>query len=73
LGLAICRQIVINWGGKIWAESAGKDQGSQFHFTVPIFRTPAENNQKSSLSNLNSKPKKTRTKGQGEKKGKGSR
>jgi DICT domain-containing protein/signal transduction histidine kinase len=36
LGLAICRQIVNNWGGKIWAESAGKNQGSQFHFTVPL-------------------------------------
>lgn len=36
LGLAICRQIVTAWGGKIWATSAGKDQGSQFHFTVPI-------------------------------------
>ena len=35
LGLAICRQIVQNWGGKIWAESAGKDQGSKFHFTIP--------------------------------------
>lgn len=37
LGLAICRQIVSNWGGEIWAESAGKNQGSQFHFTVPVF------------------------------------
>jgi DICT domain-containing protein/nitrogen-specific signal transduction histidine kinase len=37
LGLAICRQIVSNWGGTIWAESAGKNQGSQFHFTVPVF------------------------------------
>jgi DICT domain-containing protein/signal transduction histidine kinase len=36
LGLAICRQIITGWGGKIWAESAGKDQGSQFHFTIPI-------------------------------------
>jgi len=36
LGLAICRQIVLGWGGEIWAESPGKDQGSQFHFTVPI-------------------------------------
>ncbi len=36
LGLAICRQIVNGWGGQIWAESAGKDQGSKFHFTIPI-------------------------------------
>jgi signal transduction histidine kinase/DICT domain-containing protein len=35
LGLAICRQIVESWGGKIWAKSAGKQKGSQFHFTVP--------------------------------------
>ena len=37
LGLAICRQIVNGWGGKIWAESEGKNQGCQFHFTIPIF------------------------------------
>ncbi|HBS69730.1 MAG TPA: histidine kinase, partial [Cyanobacteria bacterium UBA11153] len=36
LGLAICRQIVKGWGGKIWANSGGKDMGAQFHFTVPI-------------------------------------
>ncbi|NET34440.1 MAG: GAF domain-containing protein [Cyanothece sp. SIO1E1] len=36
LGLAICRQIVQNMGGEIWAKSAGRDQGSAFHFTVPI-------------------------------------
>lgn len=36
LGLAICRQIVNGLGGEIWAESAGRDQGSQFHFTIPI-------------------------------------
>lgn len=36
LGLAICRQIITNWGGRIWAESSGKDQGSEFHFTIPI-------------------------------------
>jgi signal transduction histidine kinase len=42
LGLAICRQIVSNWGGEIWADSAGKNQGSQFHFTVPIFREALE-------------------------------
>lgn len=36
LGLAICRQIVNGWGGQIWADSDGKDQGSQFHFTIGI-------------------------------------
>ena len=36
LGLAICRQIVNGLGGQIWAESAGRDQGSSFHFTLPI-------------------------------------
>ncbi|NJR69181.1 MAG: GAF domain-containing protein [Synechococcales cyanobacterium CRU_2_2] len=36
LGLAICRQIIKRLGGKIWAESAGPDQGTQFHFTLPI-------------------------------------
>lgn len=35
LGLAICRQIVSGWGGDIWAQSTGKNQGSEFHFTVP--------------------------------------
>ncbi|WP_413161488.1 DICT sensory domain-containing protein [Capilliphycus salinus ALCB114379] len=36
LGLAICRQIVQKMGGQIWAESAGRDRGSEFHFTLPI-------------------------------------
>ncbi|MGD1904071.1 MAG: DICT sensory domain-containing protein [Geitlerinemataceae cyanobacterium] len=36
LGLAICRQAVARWGGKIWAESAGRDRGSAFHFTLPV-------------------------------------
>ena len=36
LGLAICRQIVNGWGGEIWAESVGKNLGSQFHFTIPV-------------------------------------
>ncbi len=36
LGLAICRQIIASMGGSIWAESAGKNQGSRFHFTIPI-------------------------------------
>ncbi len=36
LGLAICRQLIQGMGGKVWAESAGKNRGSKFHFTVPI-------------------------------------
>jgi DICT domain-containing protein/signal transduction histidine kinase len=35
LGLAICRQIIRHLGGKIWAESSGKDRGSTFYFTLP--------------------------------------
>jgi DICT domain-containing protein/signal transduction histidine kinase len=42
LGLAICRQIVNGWGGEIWAESGGKDRGSQFHFTIPIIEGSQE-------------------------------
>jgi signal transduction histidine kinase/DICT domain-containing protein len=41
MGLAICRQIVTGWGGKVWAESEGKDQGSRFSFTVPVFEQVA--------------------------------
>ncbi|MFZ4666457.1 MAG: DICT sensory domain-containing protein [Prochlorotrichaceae cyanobacterium] len=36
LGLAICRQIMNRMGGQIWASSAGRDRGSEFHFTLPI-------------------------------------
>jgi len=42
LGLAMCRQIVEGLGGTIWAESAGKNQGSQFHFTVPVAQGKVE-------------------------------
>ncbi len=42
LGLAICRQIVNGWGGEIWAESDGKNQGSKFHFTVPSIMYKSE-------------------------------
>lgn len=36
LGLAICRLIIEAMGGRIWAESGGINQGSAFHFTLPI-------------------------------------
>ena len=36
LGLAICRRTIESMGGTIWAESQGKDQGSEFHFTVKV-------------------------------------
>jgi signal transduction histidine kinase len=36
LGLAICQQAVLSWGGQIWAESGGKNKGSEFHFTIPL-------------------------------------
>jgi DICT domain-containing protein/signal transduction histidine kinase len=36
LGLVICHQIVALLGGKIWATSNGKNQGSQFHFTLVV-------------------------------------
>ncbi|GAB4353793.1 MAG: DICT sensory domain-containing protein [Cyanophyceae cyanobacterium] len=42
LGLAICRQIIRGLGGTIWAESDGKDCGSRFHFTVPVFEGSPE-------------------------------
>jgi len=41
LGLAICRQIILGLGGQIWAESDGRDQGSRFHFTIPLAKEPS--------------------------------
>ncbi len=39
LGLAICRQVIFSLGGQIWANSEGRGQGSQFHFTVPLVKS----------------------------------
>jgi signal transduction histidine kinase/DICT domain-containing protein len=36
LGLVICRKIIQGMGGQIWAESPGENQGSKFHFTLPL-------------------------------------
>jgi DICT domain-containing protein/signal transduction histidine kinase len=54
LGLAICRQIIKGLGGQIWAESAGRAQGSQFHFTLPI--APADNGSQGSSTQGSSQP-----------------
>jgi len=35
LGLSITKRLVELHGGKIWAESAGKDKGSVFHVIIP--------------------------------------
>ena len=35
LGLSICKGIIALHGGKIWAESEGKDKGATFTFTIP--------------------------------------
>lgn len=36
LGLYFARMVIENMGGRIWVESAGKDQGSKFSFSVPV-------------------------------------
>lgn len=38
IGLTICRYLVEGMGGQIWAESAGKHQGSEFCFTLPVYQ-----------------------------------
>ena len=36
IGLTICYQIIQSLGGRIWANSAGKEKGSSIHFTIPV-------------------------------------
>ena len=36
LGLSIAKEIVVNHGGRIWAESEGLGKGAQFNFTLPV-------------------------------------
>jgi signal transduction histidine kinase len=35
VGLTICQAIIERYGGKIWAESAGRGQGATLRFTLP--------------------------------------
>jgi DICT domain-containing protein/signal transduction histidine kinase len=61
LGLAICRQIILGLGGQIWAESAGRDRGSRFHFTVPIAQaTPPKSEPDGNSPPLGSRPPRKR-------------
>ena len=69
LGLAICRQIVKRWGGDIWAESAGKNQGSQFHFTIPIVSPTYEQKSDSAQVSALRRSQRGKTKKKGAKKG----
>lgn len=41
LGLTLCREIVVQYGGHIWAESAGEGKGLTVIFTLPAEDTPA--------------------------------
>lgn len=36
LGMTICRKIIELHNGRIWAESAGRNKGSTFFFTLPL-------------------------------------
>jgi len=51
LGLVICRQIIQNMGGVIWAKSQGENQGSEFLFTLNIESSIAIAEQEQSLIN----------------------
>jgi PAS domain S-box-containing protein len=38
IGLSVCRGIVEGHGGKIWAESEGRNKGAEIHILLPKFR-----------------------------------
>ena len=44
LGLSICRGIIEAHEGRIWAESAGPNQGSTFYFMLPALQAEAMSN-----------------------------
>ena len=47
LGLYISKSIVELHGGRIWAESAGENKGTSFHFSLNISISQDKENEKS--------------------------
>ncbi|MEK7241682.1 MAG: HAMP domain-containing sensor histidine kinase, partial [Planctomycetota bacterium] len=43
IGLSLCKKILEGHGGKIWAESEGKNKGAIFHFTLPVAASKEKN------------------------------
>lgn len=43
IGLSLCKKILEGHGGKIWAESEGKNKGASFHFTLPVATSKEKN------------------------------
>ena len=53
IGLSTCEKIVQRYGGRIWADSPGLDQGSTFSFTLP---DPPANDNVTSLARYRARP-----------------
>lgn len=49
LGLAICKRIVANHDGRIWAESPGTGRGTTIFFTLKAAKTPEPQQEKAPL------------------------
>lgn len=59
LGLSICRDFIKAHGGKLWADSEGKERGSIFFFTLPKSRPVILSSDRSLTSRLDSECRKT--------------
>lgn len=38
LGLSVCKGLIENQGGKIWAESEGRNKGAEIHIKLPLIK-----------------------------------
>ncbi|HJT10081.1 MAG TPA: PAS domain-containing sensor histidine kinase [Candidatus Nitrosotalea sp.] len=38
LGLSVCKGLIESHGGKIWAESEGRDKGAEIHIMLPLIK-----------------------------------